>query len=177
MLGRTFEVLREFCIDGPSFASSNLLRNEGLQVDLPACTILQLEDCPMDYLRFLSCPNLQTLHWWQFSVWTAFDFPALNSLHEFLLKGSCLQTLYIVIYPHLGLDSLIQFVFCDAWEQGIWRDIRSVEVAVSFFVSSWKESHSFIQMVGHQQDYEKYWKELTVTEDDFTMKVIVRGSV
>jgi hypothetical protein len=67
-------------------------------------------------------------------------------------------------FPDLGLDSLIQFVFCDAREQGVWRDIRSVEVKVWFTGSSRMMGyHFFSQMVGHQQHYEKWWKEFTVT--------------
>jgi len=58
-----------------------------------------------------------------------------------------------ILVPHrhcLGLDPLIQFVFCDAIETGVWQDIMSVEVKISLKGSSSKNGHFFSQMVGHQ---------------------------
>ena len=162
MLGRTFTALREFQIEWSS-PHENLSGYEGLHVDLPACTTLQLVDCPMDYLRFLSCSNVQVLRWWQLSAWTTFDFAALNSSNDFAFNLSCLQNLDIFAPQYLGLDSLIQFVFRGAWEQEIWRDIRSVVVKIRFNSPS-EASHFFDQTVGHQQRYRKWWKTFTVAE-------------
>jgi hypothetical protein len=36
-----------------------------------------------------------------------------------------------------GLDSLIQFIFCDAQEQGVWHDIRSGIEATVRMRSDW----------------------------------------
>jgi hypothetical protein len=161
MLDRTFKVLREFHSIWPPPEYRSMI--EGLQVVLPACTILQLEDCSMNYLRFLSCSNVQILRWWEPPTRTAFDLSALNSAHGFSINPSCLQNLDILVVWGLSLDSLIHFVFGGAWEQGVWRDIRSVEVEV-WFNSSSEASHFFDQTVGHQQRYEKWWKTFTVTK-------------
>ena len=174
MLGRTFKALRELQIDGSSFALKNMSKHEGLQVDLPACTILHLEDFPMDHLCFLSCSNVQILCWSQFPKGTTIDSAVLNSLQNFLFTLLCLQQLDISIYQHPGLDSFIQFVFCGAWEEGVWRDIRSVEVNVVITGSS--RNDFFSQMIGHQQHYEKWWKEFTVTENALLNQVRVRAS-
>ena len=179
MLGRRFKALHELQIDGSSFALKSLSRQERLQVDLPACTTLQVENCPMDYLCFLSCSNVQILRWWQRSPWTASDFPALNSLYDFLCTLSCLQELYISIYPHPGPDPFIQFAFCDAQEQGVWRDIRDVEVKVWFTVSSLNSDYhrSFTHMLRNQPHAEKWWNQFTVTKNDWEMRIIVRASM
>jgi len=173
MLGRTFGALREFRVTGPPDEPENHSRHEGLQVDLPACTTLELWDCSMDYLTFLSCSNVQILRWSPHSFLT-FDLEALNSLHDFLFNLSCLQNLDISVPPGLGIDSLIDFVFCGALEHGVWRDIRSVEVVV-WINSSSEASHLFDQTVGHQPRYEKWWKSFTVTKEE--RKVIVRASM
>ena len=163
MLGRTFKALGQFQIDWSPFPHENLFMHEGLQVDLPACTILELKDCPMDYLRFLSCPNVRILRWWQPSAWTTFDLAALNSPRDFLFNLSCLQELDIIVPHALGLDSMIHLVFCGAWQQAVWRDIRSVELEIQFHSSS-EASHFFDQTVGHQRRYEKWWQTFTVTK-------------
>jgi hypothetical protein len=163
MLGRTFKALREFQNDWSPFAPTNLSRHEGLQVDLPSCTTLQLDDCPMAYLRFLSCSNVQNFRQRQFFAWTISDLTALNSLKEFVFTLSRLQTLHIFVPHTVGIDSLIQFVFCDAREQRVWRDIKSAEVRIEFNISS-DESHLFASAVGLQRSYEKWWKTFSVTE-------------
>ena len=82
-----------------------------------------------------------------------------------------MQILDIRVPQYLGVDSMIHFVFCDAWEQGIWRDIRSVEVRVSFNATS--EVFLFSdKIVGQQQHYEKWWKEFTVTKNKWVVRVI-----
>jgi hypothetical protein len=178
MLGRTFKALKELEVHEPPDTPENLSRNEGLQVNLPACTTLKLGNCSVAHLHFFSCPNLQILRLQQPPMWSGIDEAAFKSLHDFLNNTSCLQTLEILIYPYLGLNSLIQFVFCDAWEQRIWHDIRSVEVTVWFTASSKDDRrHFFIQTVGHKQHYEKWWKEFTVIEEYWPMRFTVRGSM
>jgi len=120
MLGRTFNALREFTIDQPPDKPENHSRREGLQVDLPACTKLELMYCPIEYPRFLSCSNVQILRWSQRASQT-FDLGAFNSLHDFLSNLSCLKNLYIYVPPGLGRDSLIDFVCCGASEHGMAR--------------------------------------------------------
>jgi hypothetical protein len=163
MLGRTFKTLKEFQIDSSPLAPENLSRHEAPQVGLPACTTLELVYCPMDHLRFLSCSNVQTLRWSQSSDWTILDLSVLNSSHGFEFDLVCLQKFHISVPHILGLDSLIQFVFCDAWEQGVWRDIRSVEVEV-WFESFSEASDFFNQTVAHQQRYEEWWEAFRVTK-------------
>jgi len=161
MLGRAFKALREFRVFGAPDEPEDHSRYEGQQVDLPACTTLELMYCPIEYLRFLSCSNVQILRWSQRES-QPFDLAALNSLHDFLFNLFCLQNLNISFPQALGIDSLIDFVFCGASERGVWRDIMSVEVEI-WFNSPSEASHLFDKIVGHQQRYEKWWKSFTVT--------------
>jgi len=173
MLGRTFKALREFTVYRPPDESENYSRDEGLQVGLPACTTLELFICPIEYLRFLSCSNVQILRWSQLSF-QIFDLAAFNSLHGFLFNLSCLQNLDISVPQSLEIASLIDFVFCGALEQEVWRDIRSVEVEI-WSNSFLKASHLLDQTVGHQPRYEKWWKSFTVTKEE--RSVIIRASM
>ena len=175
MLGRSFKALKELQIKRQSFVPEDMSRHEGLQMGLPACTELQLEDCPFSDLRFLSCSNVQSFRWSYFLTRITLDLTALNSLHDFLFTLPCLQTLYISISIDSGLDSLIQVVFCDRREQGVWRDIRSVEMKLWHGGSS-EGDHLFDRTVRHRHFYEKWWKEFTVTEDNLGT-VIVRASM
>ena len=165
MLGSTFSALREFVVDGPSYEHKNLFYQVGLQVDLPACTILKLENYSEDRLHLLSCPNVQIFHFDDRARWPAMIGAAPKCLTYFLCGCSHLQELKIHIGEELESEiSLVQFVFGDAPEQGVWRDIRSVEVIVWLVDSSRNnENRSFASMVG-QQHYEKWWKEFTVTD-------------
>jgi len=171
MLGRTFKALRTFNICGSQDELEALSKHEGLQVGLPSCTSLQLRDISVNHLHSLSCPNIQTLEWWQFAIVKA----APKSLHDFLYNCSGLQNLRLLFPQHLGVDYLIQFVCCDAREQGAWRDIKRVEVKVWVTASSGNDF--FNQITGDQQRYEKWWKEFTVTMEDFPPWVIVRASM
>jgi len=165
MFGRTFTALREFRVSYPSDEPESHSRHEGLQVDLPACTTLELMYCTMYYLRFLSCSNVQILRWSQYSFQT-FDLVGFNLLHDFLFNISCLKNLTISVPEGLGIDSLVDFVFCGASEHKVWRDIRSVEVGLWFLSSSESgASHFLDQIVGRQPRYEKWWKSFTVTTD------------
>jgi hypothetical protein len=174
MLGRSFKALREFQNDWSPHAPENLSRHEGLQVDLPACTTLELVDCSIDYLRFLFCSNVQFLRWLQPPGWTTFDLTALNSLRDFLFTLPCLKNLYIFVPQTLGVDSLIHFVVCGAWEQGVWRDMISVEVEIEIDLFSDTPDFSN-QTVGHRQRGEKWWKTFAVTKKE--RRVIVRASM
>ena len=174
MIGRSFKALKEFEVDGP-YTLVDLSGFEGLQVDLPACTTLKLYNCSNDFLHFLSCPNIQNFHFQR--LWLlATDKAPLESLTNFLCNCSCLEGLEVNISEDLGRpNSLIQFVFCDAWEQEVWKDIKSVEVKIRSSDSSRKDEYqSFTQRVG-QQYYEKRWKEFTVTKDDRESTVVVRA--
>jgi len=165
MLARTFKALREFSVDyapNKSNEPESHSRHEGLQVDLPACTELDMDDYPIDYYRFLSCSNVQNLRWSQNRFLTTFDLAAFNSFHDFLFNLSCLQNLTIFVRQGLRVDSLIDFVFRGASEHGVWRDIRSVEAHISCNSPS-EASHFLDQTVGHQPRYEKWWKSFTVT--------------
>jgi len=155
MLGRSFKALREIRMN--MFVPWDQSRYEVPQVDLLACTTLVLADCPMSYLRFFSCPNVQNFRFTYY--WYPFDLTAFNSFHDFLFNLSCLQNLYIFLYDGLGRDSMIHFVFCGALEKGVWRDIRGVEVETR--VSSSSEASNFIdRTVGHLR-YEKWWNTFT----------------
>jgi len=178
MLGRSFKALREFSVGDPLDALEIQSRNEALQVDLPACKTLKLWNFSASHLDFLSCPNVHIVQWEQPPVLPTIDTEALNSLRIFLRTWSPLQELDILILHHLGRDPLIQFVFCDAREQGVWRDIMSVRVKVAFKGSPSKDrNHFFGQMVGHQRNLDKYWKEFTVTNDGSGMIVTVRAAM
>ena len=176
MLGRSFTALRDFQIKRLSFVLEDMSGHEGLQMRLPVCTALQLVDYPFNDLRFLSCSNVQSFRWSYFLARITFNLTALNSIRDFLFNLPCLQNLYITISPDSGLDSLIQTVFYDAREQGVWQDIRSVGLKV------WHGGPSegpdlFDRTVGHQHLYEKWWKEFTVTKENQGWTVIVMASV
>ena len=173
MIGRSFKALREFefneRLDDPQIQ----YRNEGLHVDLPACTTL-IWRRSKDFLRFLSCPNVQSFHFQRQLVW---DEAPRKSLTNFLCNCSCLQQLDI----HIPMEpwwagSMTQFVLCEAREQGAWRDIKSVKVSVDFYGFSWGVVHHFYaETVGRQQHYEKWWKQVAVTKEH-TDSVIITAS-
>ena len=171
MLGRTFKALRDFQMHGVQFPPENRSRYEGLLVDLPACTTLTLKTCSSDILRLLSCSNIQILRWERDCAWTTFDLEAFKSSHDPLFNFPSLQILDILVPHYLGVDFMIHFVFCGAWEQGVWREIRSADVMVWFNVAS-DVSPFFDKIVGHQQQYEKGWKGFTVTKTWRTVRMI-----
>jgi hypothetical protein len=175
MIGRTFNALREFQIEGSPLAPEIPSRYEGLQVDLPACTKFQLVDCSMDYLRFLSCSNVQNFRCRQFEEWTTDVWTPLNSLRDFVFTLSCLQNLDIFVPHNLGMDTLVHFVFCGGWEQRVWRDIRTAEVRVEFNTAT-EKSRFVAETVGHQQRYKKWWKRFTISKDEWEMEVVIKAS-
>jgi len=85
-----------------------------------------LADCPMSYLRFFSCPNVQNFRRSLLTNTGPFDLTAFNSFHDFLFNLSCLQNLYIFVTQGLGRDSLIQFVFCGAVSEREYGEISGV---------------------------------------------------
>jgi len=168
VLGRTFKALREFRVFRPPDEPENHSRHEGLQVDLPACTTLELFHCPMDYPRFLSCSNVQILRWSPRPLQTV-DLAAFNSFQTFLFDLSCLKTLDIFVPQSLGRDS----VLCvGASETGVCQDIGGVEVEI-WFNSFSESSHLFDRTARNQLRYEIWWKSFTVTKEE--MEVIVRA--
>ena len=171
MLGRTFKALTDFQMHCVRFPPENRSGYEGLLVDLPACTTLRLTSCSSDILCLLSCSNIQILRWWQFNAWTTLDLKAHKSSHDSLFKFPSLQILDIHVPHYLGVDFMIHFVFCGAWEQGVWRDINSVEARVWFDATS-EVLLFFDKMFEHQQLYEKWWKEFTVTKDERAVRMI-----
>ncbi len=181
IIGRSFKALKEFEFSerlnryGVEFQA----RHELLEVDLPACTTLKFNESE-DFLRLLFCPNIRNFHFKRLFPWII-DEARRKCLINFLSDRPCLQHLDIHIIKALGeapwLDPLIQFVLCDAREQERWRDIRRVNVKVGVSVSY--EHHVFSQMVKHQQHYEKWWKEVSVTKEvteEDTGSVILNAS-
>jgi hypothetical protein len=198
MLGRTFKALREFYLHKPQDEPESQSRYDGLQVELPACTTLELWN--FSYPHFLLCPNVQVLrlkivpeppNFPRFRLQNPSEPPTfqmllspeqrvieeadLKPVHYFMSRSFCLHTLEIFIYSYLGLDSLIQLVFRDAWEQGVRGDIKSVKVDVYFGTSKDDRDHFFRKMIGHQQHYKKWWNEFAVTKEHIR-RVIVRAS-
>ena len=170
MLGRTFKVLKTFRIRGPRDEPENLSRHEGLLVNLPACTTLELRDISVNHLLFLSYSNIQTLEWWQLPTSKA----AVERSQDFLYNYSCLQELEIYLCNYSGIDSLIRFLFCDSRKQGAWRDIRSVQVTVACTSSS--RDVCFSQMARYRQYYKKWWEKLIVTMEE-PGRVRIRASI
>ena len=179
MLGRTFTALKDVTFYHHWGRSKDFMSgHKELQVGLPACTTLKWKDISVFFLHFFSCPNLQTLQWWERSEHFTVDEAVLKSLQDFLLDCPCLQRLEVVIHHCLGLDSLVQFALCDAWEQGVWKNIGSVEFMVIFHPSN-AGNPFFTQMAGHQQHYRKWWKEFTVTKEDesWGQKIFLRAAI
>jgi hypothetical protein len=183
MLGRTFKQLKECIIREPHDTSEDLSKCKGLQVEMPACMRFEWNWTHVIPFPFTSSPNLQILVWEPLHHGFVHDEVVLKSLHDFLLSCSCLQELDISIYHQSGPGSLIQFVFCDAWEQRVWHGIRSVEVTVwidgKYEGRQNRGSHFFNQMVGDQLHHVKWWKEFTVSKkhDPWGLGVVLRASM
>jgi len=91
-----------------------------------------------------------------------FDLAVFNSLHAFIFNLSCLQNFEVKVRQGLGVDPLIDFVFCEVPEHRLWQDIRSVKVEIKCDTVS-EASHFMDQTVAH---YEKWWKSLTFFKTD-----------
>ena len=168
MLGMTFKALEELHLyHNRSSTLANLSRDEGLQIDLPACTLLELVGLSTNHLHIFSCTNVQSLQWLQYySLAPDIHQAVVRSLRDFLCNAPFLQRLEMRIEWCSEIYPLVQFLFCGAREEGAWRDIRSVEVDIGVADLSRIEASSFFdQIVGHQQHYEKWWKEFRVAKD------------
>ena len=177
MLGRSFKALREFQVDGQLDNPKVQSRHEGLRIDLPACTTLKSRNLSVNDLRFLSCPNVQILQL-HFPQSSAIHEPALKVLYDFICNCPRLQNLEILIFRFSAIDSFLQFVFYDARKHGVWRNMRNAEVGVRFPTSSRNDEYRFFnQAIGHRQNYEKWWKECTVTREDSDRMVVVSASI
>ena len=157
MLGRTFRALKECNFFWSTEVSKDLSMFKGLQVDMPVCQTLKWKYSSVTFPPFFSCPNLQVLEWRPHGHGFAFS---VKSLHDFLLNCPSLQMLEISTNWYMGLASLVQFIFCDAWEQGVWQDIRSVELGVW---GSGSQIKFFHQIGGDQQHYGRRWRKFTVS--------------
>jgi hypothetical protein len=158
MVGRTFHILKELFINNLKDSSEDLSEYNGVQVHMPACTKLVWNSRAAASTLF-SCPNIQILELYPSGTPTA----VLKSLHNSLSNCPCLQELKIKIGHQSGLDSLVQFICCDAQEQGVWQDIRSVELKQCVHIT--RLDQVFDKMVGQTLHYKKWWKELTVSKE------------
>ena len=126
------------------------------QLDISACTELDWTNqvAPPSF----SCMNLQKISWTNTSIAGPVD---PQSLCDFLLNCPHLQH-FDCLHPHESeFDFAIQFVFCDAQEKGVWKDIRSMRVRL--WPINDDEIETVTQKYKHEQHVEKWWKEFTVS--------------
>ena len=163
MIGRSFKALREFeYYEGPTFHEFPGAYRAP-QVDLSVCTTLKWRGSE-GFLRLLSSPNIQIFHFQRESVWSTLDDEELQSLTHVLFNFPCLKQLEIRLSGDWWwVDSLLQLVLCEARERGVWRDIKSVDVM--FRGTDLSADVVFNHAVRRQQDYEKWWKGVTVIKD------------
>ena len=173
MLGRTFRALKAVYLD--ENRSEELTAHRGLRVYLPACITLNSSNCSAVDFDFFSCPNLQNLGLMYTSEGRIHNRGLSKPLQEFLLNCHYLQRLDVCISQYSELDSLLQFVFCDAREQGVWQDIRSVEFMIQCRRLGVRIPF-FDQVLGHQQHYRKWWRKFTVTKGSLETVIILRAS-
>ena len=151
MSGRVFKALKRITIDECQDGAHN-----DPPLDIPACT--ELEWIDQVAAPSFSCVNLQKFSWRNKGI---DDLVDLSSLFDFLRNCPHLQHLDCLI--HYQCDSVIQFVFCDAQEQGVWKDIRSVKVELWYMDDD--AIGTLTQKYGHAQHVEKWWKEFTFSSD------------
>ena len=77
-----------------------------------------------------------------------------------LFSWSSLQILRIEICHYDGVGSLIWHIFYESWNQGVWKNIRRVDMVVNCYVNGGREP--FNQMVGCQQYYAQGWRNFMV---------------
>ena len=154
MFGRVFLALET--VDFLGYLDDALSGSNGPQVDMPACRELRWQD--QVAAPPFSCVNLQIFSWSNEKGWVDEEVN-LRSLFDFLPNCPCLQ--HLDCFLQNESDSLIQFVFCDAWEQGVWKDIRTVEVELWGMYSDTVQN--LIQKYEHEQQLMKWWKEFTVS--------------
>ena len=151
MIGRTFEALEECNVYYPKMECEY----KGLQADLPVCTKLAWVSSP-DIFYGVFCPNGLTV----LQNVSENDIPSFE-VSANLFSYSSLQTLRIGIRHYSGVDSLIQHIFCDSSEQGVWKNIRRVNMGVYYYLNGGRGL--FNEMVGRQQHYAaKGWRKFMV---------------
>jgi hypothetical protein len=158
MVGRTFHTLEEYIFHESINFREHLSAYNRAQVDMPACTKLNWSGTAEAYI-LSSLPKVQIL---ELQCMDTPDEEFLKSLHNSLSNCPCLQELHIETWHFSGLDSLIQFVFCDAQEQGVWQDIRSVDLKQCVHICH--SGQVFNEWIGQTLHYKKWWKELTVNK-------------
>ena len=147
MSGRVFKALKRITIDDYPDGGCN-----DPQLDIPACTELEWNN--QVAAPSFSCVNLQRFSWRN----VVDDMVDLRSLFDFLLNCPHLQHFDCLLdYEY---DSVIQFVFCDAQEQKVWKDIRSVQVELRGMGDA---VQNLTQKYEHAQHIEKWWREFTVS--------------
>ena len=163
MSGRVFKALKRITID--DYPSGG--RNDP-QLDIPACT--ELEWINQAATPSFSCVNLQKFSCRNNEIFVMVD---LRSLFDFLLNCPCLQYFDCLI-PYKS-DSVIQFVFCDAWKEGVWKDIRTVEVGL------WGMNDDAVQNLTqkyeHEQQVMEWWKEFTVSSNPYQGYAVFKASM
>ena len=97
----------------------------------------------------------------------------LRALVGFLLNCPFLQ--HFDCSLQCGSDSLIQFVFCDAWKERVWKDIRTVEVEL------WGMNDDAVQNLTqkyeHEQQVMEWWKEFTVSSNPYQGYAVFKASM
>ena len=97
----------------------------------------------------------------------------LRSLFDFLLNCPHLQ--HFDCFLKYESDSVIQFVFCDAQEQAVWKVIRSVNMELWGMVDD--AVQSLIQKYEHEQQVMKWWKKFAVSSTDYQGGVVFEASM
>ena len=149
MSGRIFKALKRIKIDDCPNGGHN-----DPPLHVPACT--ELEWFNQVAAPSFSCVNLQKFSWRNYMTFHMVD---LRSLFDFLLNCPSLQSFDCLF--HYESASVIQFVFCDTQEQGVWKDIRSVRVELWGMEDD--EMDNVTQKYEHEQQVMKWWKEFTVS--------------
>ena len=172
MYGRVFLALKSFEYIGD--LDNDLSVHGSPQVDMPACIEIVWQG-PGGTPPF-SCVNLQKFSWSNYHEQddgnedNEVDF---WSLFYFLLNCPCLQHFDCSLKSQS--DSLIQFVFCDAWEQGVWKDIQTVEVEL--WGMNGDVVQNLIQKYEHEQQVMKWWKGFTARRTDYPGGAVFKASM
>ena len=171
MFGRVFLALETVDFLGFTDDALSTSGHNGPQVDMPACTELQWQD--QVTAPPFSCVNLQTFSWSNEDGYVDEEVNLSRSLFDFLLNCPCLK--YFDCSLRYESNSLIQFVFCDAREQGVWKDIRTVKVEL------WGMDNDAVQNLTqkyeHEQQVMKWWKKFAVRRADYQGGAVFKASM
>ena len=166
MYGRVFLALKSFEFWGHHWGALSVY--DGQQVEMPVCTELMWNfqvDAPP-----ISCMNLKKFSW---SNHLDDDEVDLKSLVNFLLNCPCLQHFDGWLrYEH---DTLMQFFIFDAWEQGVWKDIRTIELTVDELDDDARQH--LIQKYEHEQQVMKWWKKFAISSTDYQGGFVFKASM